>query len=48
MNMTNYSFYDSLILSAALKGGCKKVLTEDLQDGHKIFDLIISNPFYDL
>lgn len=39
------SFYDSLIISAALQSECKIIYTEDLQHGQKIFDLEIVNPF---
>jgi predicted nucleic acid-binding protein len=42
-----YSFYDSLILAAALESGCTRLLTEDLQDGHRIEGLTIENPFKD-
>ncbi len=40
-----YSFYDSLILAAALQAHCKILYTEDLQQGQKIDKLIIRNPF---
>lgn len=43
---TKYSFYDSLILASALAAGCKKIYTEDLQDGHHIIGLTIINPFH--
>lgn len=39
------SFYDSLIVAAALQAGCKRLLTEDLQHGQKIDGLRIENPF---
>ncbi|MBK7541436.1 MAG: PIN domain-containing protein [Candidatus Competibacteraceae bacterium] len=42
-----YSFYDSLILAAALESGCTRVLSEDLQDGQRIEGLTIENPFKD-
>jgi predicted nucleic acid-binding protein len=42
---TGYSFYDSLIISAALKAGCETLYTEDLQSGQKIQNLTIVNPF---
>ena len=42
---TGYSFYDSLIISAALKAGCNTLYTEDLQDGQVIQNLTIINPF---
>ena len=41
-----YSYYDSLILAAALKTGCSKLYTENLQDGQVIDStLTIQNPF---
>lgn len=40
-----YSFYDSLIISAALKSECSIIYSEDLQHGQKIFSLEIVNPF---
>lgn len=41
-----YSLYDSLILAAALEGGCDTLYSEDLQDGQVIEDrLVIHNPF---
>lgn len=40
-----YSFYDSLIIAAALEAGCKRLLTEDLQHGQQIDGLKIENPF---
>lgn len=40
-----YSFYDSLIIAAALKSECSIIFTEDLQHGQKIYELDIVNPF---
>jgi len=40
-----YSFYDSLIITAALRADCKILYSEDLQDGQIIWDLTIRNPF---
>lgn len=39
------SFYDSLIVAAALEAGCRRLVTEDLQDGQRIGSLRIENPF---
>ncbi len=39
------SFYDALIVAAALEAGCKRLLTEDLQHGQRIDGLRIVNPF---
>ncbi|HAC15695.1 MAG TPA: VapC toxin family PIN domain ribonuclease [Bacteroidetes bacterium] len=40
-----YSFYDSLIIAAALTSGCDTLYSEDLQHGQKIQNLQIINPF---
>ncbi len=40
-----YSFYDSLIIAAALKANCNILYSEDLQHGQVIDDLKIINPF---
>ena len=40
-----FSFYDSLIVAAALEAGCKRLLSEDLQHGQRIDSLRIENPF---
>ena len=41
-----YSFYDSMILSAAIDAGCVLIYTEDLHSGQHIQDrLLIVNPF---
>jgi predicted nucleic acid-binding protein len=42
---TGYSFYDAMILQAALEAQCRVLYSEDLQDGFKLFDLTIINPF---
>jgi predicted nucleic acid-binding protein len=39
------SFYDSLVVAAALEAGCKRLLSEDLQHGQRIGGLRIENPF---
>src|SRR5215210_3061894 len=39
------SFWDALIVEAALRGGADRILTEDLQHGQRIGDLTIENPF---
>ena len=39
------SWYDSLIVSAALQADCETLYTEDLQDGRKLEGLTIQNPF---
>lgn len=40
-----YGFYDALIIAAALDAGCTRIYSEDMQDGQKIEDLTIQNPF---
>jgi predicted nucleic acid-binding protein len=40
-----FSFYDALIVAAALSAGCHRLLTEDLQHGQQIETLLIENPF---
>jgi predicted nucleic acid-binding protein len=42
---TKYSFYDSLILSAAIQGGCDILYSEDLQAGQQVREVKITNPF---
>jgi|SRR3974390_2131819 len=39
------SWYDSLMLAAAIEGGCEKVYSEDFQHGQKIENMKIENPF---
>jgi predicted nucleic acid-binding protein len=39
------SWYDSLIVAAALEGKCETLYSEDLQHGRKIESLRIENPF---
>jgi predicted nucleic acid-binding protein len=41
----SFSFWDALILEAALEGGADRLLTEDLQHGQKIEGLRVENPF---
>ena len=43
-----YGFYDSLIIAAALEGGCRRLLSEDFQHGHQIEGLRIEDPFREL
>jgi len=39
------AWYDSLIVAAALEGQCDTLYTEDLQNGKKIDELTVQNPF---
>lgn len=43
-----YSFYDSLIIAAALAAGCELLYVEDLQHGQTIHSLTLINPFRSL
>ena len=40
-----FSFYDSLIVAAALQAGCTRLYSEDLKHGQQIERLTIVNPF---
>ena len=40
-----YSFWDSMIIEAAIKGGAAILLSEDLQDGQVVGGVAIKNPF---
>ena len=40
-----YSFWDSMIIEAAIAGGTGVLLSEDLQDGQVISGVTIRNPF---
>lgn len=42
---TGYSFYDSLIVAAAIESDCKTIVSEDMQDGRIIQGVTILNPF---
>jgi predicted nucleic acid-binding protein len=39
------SYWDGLILAAATRGGCRRLLTEDLNDGQTFGSVRIENPF---
>ncbi len=41
----HFSFYDALIVAAALAAGCTRLLSEDLQHGQRIEALNVHNPF---
>ena len=40
-----FSFYDSLIVAAAIEAGCERLYTEDLQHGQQVQGVTIQNPF---
>jgi predicted nucleic acid-binding protein len=42
---TGYSFYDSLILSGAIQGGCTILYSEDFQASQQVDRVKIVNPF---
>ena len=39
------SFYDALVVQAAIVGGCQRVLSEDMQHGAVLGGVRIENPF---
>lgn len=39
------SYWDALIVAAAARGGCERILTEDLNDGQVIAGVKVVNPF---
>ncbi|MGA2097954.1 MAG: PIN domain-containing protein [Candidatus Acidiferrum sp.] len=38
-------FYDGMIVAAAERGGCGRILSEDLKAGQKYFQIPVENPF---
>ena len=41
-------FYDGMIVAAAERGGCKRILSEDFNAGQEYFGVTVANPFADL
>jgi predicted nucleic acid-binding protein len=39
------SYWDSLVVAAAARGGCERLLSEDLNDGQQIGSVRVENPF---
>jgi len=39
------AWYDSLIVAAAIQGGCEILYSEDMQHGRHFGDLVVQNPF---
>jgi len=39
------SWYDALIVAAAIQGRCRILYSEDLQHGRRFGDLVVQNPF---
>ena len=40
-----FNWWDALIVAAAQLSGCGQLLTEDLQAGQNLDDLVVANPF---
>lgn len=38
-------FYDGMIVAAAERGGCRRIWSEDLNNGQKYFGITVENPF---
>ncbi len=38
-------FYDAMIVAAAERAGCERILTEDFNPGQKYFGVSVANPF---
>jgi len=38
-------FYDGMIVAAAERAGCARILSEDMNAGQKYFGVVVSNPF---
>lgn len=43
-----FSFWDALVVEAALRAGAGRLLTEDLQHGQRIEGLLVENPFLEV
>jgi predicted nucleic acid-binding protein len=39
------SFWDAMLWATAKRAGCRMLLSEDLQDGHRLGDVPFANPF---
>jgi predicted nucleic acid-binding protein len=42
---TGYGFYDALIVAGALRAGCTRLYSEDMQEGRTVRGVTIENPF---
>ena len=40
-----FSFYDALVVAAAIEAGCDTLLSENFQHGREIGGIVIMNPF---
>ncbi|MGA7080803.1 MAG: PIN domain-containing protein [Terriglobales bacterium] len=38
-------FYEGMIVAAAERAGCKRILSEDFSAGQEYFGVVVSNPF---
>jgi len=45
-DITNYHWWDLLIIASASKAGCRYLLTEDMHHGQEFGDLTLVNPFF--
>jgi predicted nucleic acid-binding protein len=45
MELTSFSFWDSLIIASAEAAGCEVLYSEDMQHGQQVAGLTICNPF---
>ncbi len=39
------ALWDALIVEAAVRGGCQRLFTEDLNHGQEIRGVVVENPF---
>jgi len=44
-SQTNFSFWESLIISSAIKNKCSFIISEDLHHGQRVDGVEIANPF---
>ncbi|HXC45750.1 MAG TPA: PIN domain-containing protein [Solirubrobacteraceae bacterium] len=45
---SHISYWDGLVVAAAARAGCERLLSEDLNDGQVIGSVCIENPFRDV
>lgn len=44
-NEAQLSYWDALVVAAAARAGCRRLLSEDLNDGQEIAGVRVENPF---
>jgi predicted nucleic acid-binding protein len=44
-NKAQLSFWDAMVVQAALEAGCERLYTEDMNNGQRFGSLVIVNPF---